>query len=844
MMNGAVSFGQWVKERRLALDLTQVELGALVGCTRITIAKIEAGERRPSRQIVARLAEALQLAPDDRPRLIAWARDQAARPLPAPPGSLRPSPTAPLASSPDLAFAARQDNLPAARTSLVGRDRDVQAVRGLLWRAGVRLVTLTGPPGVGKTRLSLAVAAALRDDFAHGVCFVPLAPIRDPALVAPTIAGALGLQETAGQPVARQLAGYLRERQLLLLLDNFEQVLPAADLVGDLLDGAAQLKVLVTSRTVLRLYGEHQYTVPPLDLPDLQGSPPLDSSAPAALTLFVQRAQAVGNFALTPDNASAIARICKGLDGLPLAIELAAARSKILSPASMLAQLERRLALLVEGPRDHPVRQRTLRDALAWSYDLLDPAEKTLFRRLGVFVGGFLEDAAAAVCADVAPEPPVLPGGAVGPLIESLVDKSLLWPGDAEKPYRMLETIREYALEQLAACDEAALGQRRHAEYYLALAEAAAPELNGPGQAAWLERLEWEHANLRAALEWMLAQEDPALALRLAGVLWRLWEKHGHWSEGRRWLARVLEHGQGAPARLCEAALNGAGVLAYRQGDYAQATRLYEASLAARRELGDRRGMGATLNNLSLVAYDQGDYARATALCEEALALFREIGLARGLAAALDNLGLTAYAQGDYGRAAALCEESLALRRREGDAQWTAISLNVLGMVAREQGEYARAAERHAESLSLFTLLGDGWGRAEVLGNLGHLALAQGAYDTAREHYCASLLLFQELSNRNGIARDLEGLAAVAAATGAMEQAALLAGAADALRAGAAIPRPMAERLRYERTLTTVRAGLPDMTFRAAMAAGGLLPMSQIVQEALRGSRQGGGGWT
>ncbi|MDQ5851887.1 MAG: adenylate/guanylate cyclase domain-containing protein, partial [Chloroflexota bacterium] len=492
----------------------------------------------------------------------------------------------------------RPNNLPAQPTPFIGREREVAAVRQRLLHPDIRLITLTGPGGIGKTRLGLRVAAQVLNDFPDGVYFVALAPISDPMLVSVTVAQTLGVKETSGESLLDSLKAYLREKQLLLLLDNFEQVVVAAPLITELLAAAPGLKVLVTSRASLHLQGEREFPVPPLALPDPKHLPTLDTlSQYEAVELFIQRAQAVNpDFQVTNTTAPAVAEICVRLDGLPLAIELAAARSKLLSPQALLQRLQHRLQVLTGGARDLPARQQTLRSTIDWSFSLLEAGEQTLFARLGVFVGGFSVEAAETVCHESGigdqwsgvrgqesgdegrsaspsqiPTPdsrlpiPVLDG------LQSLLDKSLLHqvPGASGEPrFRMLEIIREYALERLAARGEVEATERTHATYYLTLAEAAAPELQGSRQGAWLEQLEMEHDNLRAALRWSLNRGEVEVGLRLGAALWRLWHMRGYVSEGREWLEKLLplsEHSRVSPSVRAQA-LNAAGVLAQQQG--------------------------------------------------------------------------------------------------------------------------------------------------------------------------------------------------------------------------------------------------------------------------------------
>jgi predicted ATPase/DNA-binding SARP family transcriptional activator len=540
-----------------------------------------------------------------------------------------------------------QHNLPVQRTPLLGREREVAAVCHLLLREEVGLVTLIGPAGIGKTRLGQQIATELLDDFPDGVFFVDLAPIRDPALVAAAIAQVLGVREAQGLPLIESLKAYLRPRQLLLLLDNFEQVLPAASTVAELLAAAPHMKGLVTSRVVLRLRGEQEFPVPPL-APD------------AAVELFVQRARAARpDFAVTDEYAPLLAAICQRLDGLPLAIELAAVRIKLFSPAALLSRLERRLPLLTGGARDLPARQQTLRDAIAWSYDLLEEAEKTLFQRLSVFVGGCVLGAAEVICH---PKTGALPPLTIDLLdgVASLVDQSLLWrkeQPDGEPRFVMLETVREFALECLAASGEEPALRRRHAHCYLSLAEKADARLTGPEQAVWLDRLERELDNLRAGLEWFTHAGEAEKALRLGAALWRFWAVRGYLSEGRERLAGLLAWSGRVPPQAPSLrpgtraaggyprsgwrfpplpgpvqtavrlkALYAAGVLADAQGDYTAARSLFEEHLGIQRESGDVEAIATALCSLGNIANAQGDQAAARSLFEEALALFQEAG--------------------------------------------------------------------------------------------------------------------------------------------------------------------------------------------------------------------------
>jgi predicted ATPase/class 3 adenylate cyclase/DNA-binding CsgD family transcriptional regulator len=663
----------------------------------------------------------------------------------------------------------RPNNLPVQFTPLIGREQEVVAVQHLLQREDVRLVTLSGPGGIGKTRLGLQVTSELSESFADGVFFVDLAPLHNPSLVLSTIAQILGIQEAVGQSLLERLVEGLRQKQLLLLLDNFEQVLSAAVQVADLLSACPSLKVLVTSRETLHVRAEYEFAVPPLALPDPTYLPELaEFSHYAAVALFLQRAQAVkSDFQVTAANARAIAEICVRLDGLPLALELAAARVKLFPPEGLLARLDQRLQVLTGGARDAPARQQSLRNTIAWSYDLLHTEEQRLFRRFSVFVGGCALQAIEALCAALDKSTGaewVLDG------VASLIDKSLMQQteqGGQEPRLMMLETIREYGLQVLAASGEMEKTRHAHAPYYLALAEEAEPELAGPRQAMWLKRLEREHDNLRAAMQWLLEQEGSEqsreMALRLGAALLRFWEVRGHWSEGWNFLewARARSKGVAVPAQV-KAFMAAAYLLDHLENDTDRAQALYEESLALYRELGDTAGIARALLQLGEITERRGNFAVASSRIEEALVLFRAVEDMQGTAWALNDLAGILSQKGQYSRAISLNEESLALFRAGGDIQGTGWALTSLAGILSQQGEYSRATSLSEESLALFREVGDMEGIIWSLFGLADvLYLSQD--DPARVHTLLEegLALSREVGHKLGIARALSLLSEV-----------------------------------------------------------------------------------
>jgi non-specific serine/threonine protein kinase len=737
------------------------------------------------------------------------------KPPPAPPAlSLPPTP---------------RHNLPIPLTSFIGRVGEQVQVRQLL--TTTRLLTLTGPGGCGKSRLALVVATDQAPDYPDGAWLVELATLTGPALLPQAVATTLDIREEPQRPLVATLTSALQSRVLLLVLDNCEHLVEACALLAQtLLSACPHLQILVTSREALGLVGETVWPVPSLSLPDSRLLPPVDRLGQVeAIQLFVERARAaLPTFALTDENAPAVTQVCHRLDGMPLAIELAAARVKLLTVQQIAARLDDRFKLLTASSRASIPRHQTLRAAIDWSYDLLSEQERVLFRRLAVFEGGFTLEATEVVCTGRGIEV-----GEILDLLSHLVDKSLIvvmQQQDREARYRLLETIRQYGRDKWLGTGETEIVRQQHATYYLALAEQAELKLQGQEQLAWLDRLEVEHDNLGAALRWSQADE---IGLRLAGALGLFWYLHGHWNEGRGWLEGILTQVlDRTPARA--KALMSSGMLAHYQGDYEQAVLLLEESLALYRELGDKGGSARSLYELGHIASDQGHYEQAASFLGDSVMLFRQAADKWGAALSLCVLGWVTYCLDDFELAARFCQESLALSREHGQSRGVAWSLYCMGSVAISRGDYEQAVTLCEESLTLFRQMGYKDGIAWSLQALGYVALFQGNNGQAVSRFVESLGLRRELGDKVRIAHCLAGLAGAAGMQGRLAQATRLFGAAAAQLDTIGASFNPAGRAAYDRNVVAVRALLDEVAFEASWAEGQAMSQEQAIVEALR----------
>lgn len=827
---GRPALGDALRALRLAGGISQEGWAARLGVGRRTVVRWEQGDTVPDAVMAEVLLAACEekglfrrasVTPEQVRDLLATAR------LGRPESSGRGS-----GAADDAGGTVTYGNLPAPLTSFIGRDAEMEEVARQLETA--RLLTLTGAGGCGKTRLAIETARRFESRYADGAWLAELAGLTDADAVVAAVAAALSVKEEPGRAAADTLTGWLRSRRPLLVLDNAEHLREAcATLTERLLRACPGLTVLVTSRVALGVLGETVWRVPSLAAPNPAQAPGLEALGHfPSVQLFIARARAARTgFSLTDANAAAVAQICHRLDGIPLAIELAAARTSVLTAEQIATHLDDRFALLKEGNRTALPRQRTLRALIDWSYDLLTAAEQRLFCRVSVFAGGFTLDAVESICADQDQHVP-----AVLDLLGSLVAHSLVVAEEAggAMRYRLLETLREYASARLTERGDRPPLCARHRDYCLALAEEAEAPLMGREQVRWLRRLTEEHDNLRVALGSCVEGPDGAEAgQRLAGALWRFWELRGHLAEGREWLERVLALSRSTPPGVRARALGGAGNLARGQGDYAAAGQLYDESLALARAGTDQAFVATALTRLGLVRMNDGDYPAARALLEEGLALRTALADQWGIGNTLHNLAYLAYCEGDAARAEALYEECLRVRRDTGDADSIAVTLNNLGTLARLHGEYARARSLFEESLALQRGLQDDRGVVFALRGLGETSLGQKDYGAARAMFGEGLRIAARLGMQKNIADCLEGMAAVAASQMQHGRAARLLGAVETLRVATGVALVPDEHAEHERLLVVVRAAMDAETFASARAAGRAMAVQDAIARAL-----------
>jgi non-specific serine/threonine protein kinase len=778
------SFGYWLRLKRKSLDLTRKGLADRVGCSVSTIRKLEDEERHPSVQIAELLAEIFKIPTNERSAFLRFAR-----------GDWKSAPSlmdeeAPWRASTQALTPHPRSTLPGTFTSLIGRDKDISAVRAYLQNPDLRLVTLIGPPGIGKTRLSIESARESQSQFPDGVFFVALAPLDQPSLIPSATLQALGYIEKNNLSPEERLIEGIANKRMLLVLDNCEHLIEdVARLASSLLSACSRLKILITSREALRISGEWLYSVPALDMPKEYSIVDVETvSEFPALVLFAERARAArSDFALNAENIRAVASICSQLDGLPLAIELIAARVKTLSIEQIAARLDDRFALLTSGSRIAPSRQQTLRATLDWSYELLTETERELFRQLSVFVGGFTLDALESV-AQLDSNRSVLH------VLSRLVDKSLVIVEQRDNVrYQLLETIRQYAGEKLQESGNDRWSRDRHLAYFLMYAEKAEPHLFSAEQRAWATRLEIEHDNLRAALRWSLESDQAKAGLQMTGTLAWFWHNNGHLREGSRWLEKMLTSDHGVRGTEQAKALRASSMISRDMGDYIRAKALADSSIKLYREIGDNQGVGLALIELGATLHFEGNREEAIELLQESLSLLQSTGEMWGIAYAQVLLGDAWFRLGDIERAATQWEASLRLTRELGDYSLMAWSLGGLADVARLRREYNRAIDMFKESLKLY----------------------------------------RELGNKSEPPFTLEALGLAAAALGKSLHAARLWGAAASWREAINEPLPLTFQKDYAASVTQARTQLGEEVYAAAWSEGHAMSPEQAIALAL-----------
>ena len=816
-METVQTFGGWLRNRRRVLDLTQVELARLVNCAQVTIKKLEAGQLKPSSSLAVSLINQLDVPAHERDALIKFARG-------GPPPALSP-------------HLLPKNNLPVKLTSFIGRERELAEVKRLLTIS--RLVTLTGDGGVGKTRLSIQAGMELLDHFPDGVWFVEFAPIANPDLLPGVILSKFKLNDQPNKTTLEILQNYLQNMQALLILDNCEHVIDsAARLALALLENSPRLEILTTSREALNVMGEIAWRLPSLSLPDIKRLPETAEQLTQyeSVRLFIERASLVSShFAVNKENAPAIAQICFHLDGIPLALELAAARIRTMTVEQINDHLDDRFQLLTDGNRTALPRQQTLRALIDWSYNLLSDSERKMLARLSVFAGGWTTASAKAVCAGDGIEP-----DDVMDLLSLLVNKSLATMGDEpdnEARYHLLETIRQYAQERLIQFGELQNMRLRHLEFFAKMVEEAEPNFKSGTQAVWYQRLDDEVDNLRVALNWLEGSENSEMRLRLGAGLWRYWKNRGQIREGREHLQRLLDSQPDDQSRRTPAyarALNAAGALAYYSGDFSFSEQARKDALEIFRVLDDKVGIANCLNGLGNVAISQANYESARSYYEAGLGIRKELGDRWGVARLLGNLGLLANFQFDYARARELHLESIALFRELQDEEGIASELIGIGEVARRQGDLATARDYYEQSKAIAEKLMDQWGLAYALEGIADVAFAQGDISTAASLYRECLILFQKVGDNIAFPDLFEAVASLMLAKDQPLKTALLFGAAVALRKKINSPLHPPDIADHNKAMSLLRERLDSSNLEAAWLEGYSMTLDQAVQYILK----------
>jgi len=816
-MQNEISFGVWLRKQRRALDLSRQAFADQVGCAEVTLRRIEAATLKPSKELASVLLQKLGIPESERSQWIAFARGLSGFPLSSAAPSNKPI-----------------TNFPIPLTTFIGRQREQEEVNQLISKN--RLVTLTGTGGVGKTRLAIQVVVGVRSHFPDGVWFLDLAPLINPILVPNTLATVIGLRESAELSFKDLLINYFHARSALVVFDNCEHLVEScAQLVHSLLSACEQLSILATSREALRVAGEIPYHVPSLEIPRLDAESPMETLKNIeSVQLFAERATAASpSFLINPHNVFTVADICQHLDGIPLAIELAAARVNVLTVEQILMRLNERFNLLTGGFRSAFPRHQTLQAAIEWSYNLLSEKERTVFRRLAVFSGGWTLEAAEVICIGNGIEPVE-----VLDLLSGLVNKSLVLVETVQghSRYRRLQMIREYALAMLNKSDEMSIICFRHLNFFAEMVFEAERNLKGPEDAFWYERLDSELDNLRIALTWFEHLQYIEIRLRFVAGLWRYWKNRGKSIEGRAYIQHILSDVPPGPSRQTAAyarALTAAGALAYYQADFSYSEQSRKEALSIFRILEDKVGIGDCLIGLGNAAISQGHYDKARAFYEQGLGIRQELGDKLGIARLIGNLGLLAYFQMNYDQAHSLHMESLTLFRELQDYQGVAHELNNLGDVARHQGKLSMALAFYEECISNSKSMKDQWGMAYGIMGIADVAFEQGDFSTAKSHYKDCLRMFQKEADYIGLPYVLESVAGLLPTKKQLEYAARIYGSADALRQRTHSPLPLPDQSAYQKHLSLLKEQLGSSEFDVAWAEGSMMTSDEAVALAL-----------